>query len=385
MEKNLPLVRSVKACVTGALLVALPFLFFMLPGQRILGPLPALYASLLILYLLPTALCLVTAVCGLASAAAGLAAAMACMYTLTGPQGLMLSALYLVPVFAAFLIVLRFEIPFWKSLLAMIAVHAAALTCVFLLARGMAGGDLYTGAGNAVADFLENWDMGDLMLYQMYSMGLIDLKSDLAGSALMQVAGGYALSDAARADMLLSVRSLISSLLRGIAPHLIVSQSVTGGTACLLLSLRFGFLAEEKREFLRNEPAVEEAEGEKKRPVNFPDLGMPPFSQWHIPRGIGWQVGAALAAGYLLRASNTPALETAGVLLYGAASSVFAVQGLAAVNFLQKKRGSRRFWRVLVPLLLSGTAIPMIAGLFDQINNFRGLRKPPEPKEDFLE
>ena len=37
MEKQLPLVRSVKACVTGALLVTLPFLILMLPGQRIFG------------------------------------------------------------------------------------------------------------------------------------------------------------------------------------------------------------------------------------------------------------------------------------------------------------------------------------------------------------
>ena len=385
MEKQLPLVRSVKACVTGALLVALPFLFLMLPGQRILGPLPALYASLMILYLLPAALCLVTTVCGLASALAGLAAAMACMAALTGSQGVMLSALYLVPVFSAFLIVLRFEIPFWKSLLTMIAVHAAALTAVFLLARSMVGGDLYTGAGNAVASFLESWDMGNLMLYQLYSMGLIDLESNLAGSALVQVAGGFRLSEAARADMLLSVRSLITSLMRGMAPHLIVSQSVTGGTACLLLSLRFGYLAEEKRAFLRNDPPDEEADGGRKRPVNFSNLGMPPFHQWHIPRGMGWQVGVALIAGYILRTSDTPALETAGVLLYGAASAIFTIQGLAVINFLQKKRGSKRFWRVLIPLLLSGTAIPMIAGLFDQINNFRGLRKPPEPKEDYLE
>ena len=385
MGNQLPLVRSVKACVTGALLVSLPFLFFMLPGQRILGPLPAVYASLLILYLLPTALCLVTTVCGLAAAAVGLTAAMACMASLTGSRGLMLAALYVVPVFAAFLIVIRFEIPFWKSLLALIIVHAVFLTAVFLLARAIAGGDLYSGAGEAVAAFLENWDMGDLMLYQMYSMGLIDLKSDLAESALKQVLGGYQLSAAARADMLLSVRSLITEMLRSMVPHLIVSQSITGGTACLLLSLRFGFLAAEKREFLRDDDRlIEEAEGEKKRAVNFPDLGMPPFSQWHIPRGMGWQVGVALAAGYLLRASGTPALGTAGVLLYGAASAVFSIQGLAAVNFLQKKRGSRRFWRVLVPLLLMTTGIPVVIGVFDQINNFRGLRKPPEPKEDVL-
>ena len=76
----------------------------MLPGQRILEPLPALYASLLALYLLPAALCLVTMVCGLAASAAGLAAAMACMGSLTGPRGLMMAALYVVPVFAAFLL-----------------------------------------------------------------------------------------------------------------------------------------------------------------------------------------------------------------------------------------------------------------------------------------
>ncbi len=111
---------------------------------------------------------------------------------------------------------------------------------------------------------------------------------------------------------------------------------------------------------------------------------MPPFSQWHIPRGVGWKVGVALAAGYVLRISDGPALSTAGVLLYGAASSVFAIQGLAAVNYFQKNRGTRRFWRVFVPLLLMTTGFPMIIGVFDQINNFRGLRKPPEPKEDML-
>ena len=55
------------------------------------------------------------------------------------------------------------------------------------------------------------------------------------------------------------------------------------------------------------------------------------------------------------------------------------------MNYFQKNRGSRRFWRVAVPALLMGTSFPVIIGVFDQMNNFRGLRKPPEPKEDFLE
>ena len=34
------------------------------------------------------------------------------------------------------------------------------------------------------------------------------------------------------------------------------------------------------------------------------------------------------------------------------------------------------------PVLLLATQILMFIGIFDQISNFRGLRKPPEPKED---
>ena len=121
--------------------------------------------------------------------------------------------------------------------------------------------------------------------------------------------------------------------------------------------------------------------GEKQK-VDFPTLDMPPFQTWHIPRGIGWQVGVALIGGYLLRYSRTFALKIAGIMLYGAASSVFMIQGAAFINFIQKRRGSRRFWRVIVPLLLMTTPFLTFIGIFDQMNNARGLRKPPEPKED---
>ena len=85
MKDRLPLVRSVKSCIVGTLLIALPFFFFLLPGQReLLGPLPAMYASMLILFLLPAALCLAAMVCGTLAAALGLAAAFASIALLTG-------------------------------------------------------------------------------------------------------------------------------------------------------------------------------------------------------------------------------------------------------------------------------------------------------------
>ena len=184
---------------------------------------------------------------------------------------------------------------------------------------------------------------------------------------------------AAREDMLLSVRTMITGQLQLLIPNLIATQSIQGGVACLLLPLRFGYLAEEKRAFLRDEPMG--MPGEKQK-VDFPTLDMPPFQTWHIPRGIGWQVGVALIGGYLLRYNRTFALKIAGIMLYGAASSVFMIQGAAFINFIQKRRGSRRFWRVIVPLLLMTTPFLTFIGIFDQMNNARGLRKPPEPKED---
>ncbi len=382
MKDRLPLVRSVKSCIVGTLLIALPFFFFLLPGQReLLGPLPAMYASMLILFLLPAALCLAAMVCGTLAAALGLAAAFASIALLTGEPGLTLTAVYVLPVMITFLLIIFYQIPFRKSCPAMIGVHVAALAAAYALAQRMAGGSFYTAAGNAVADFLGNWEMGDMMLYQLYSSGLIGLKNEVTENVLLQVPGGYQLSAAARADMLLSVRSMVTEALQSLIPSLIVSQSVLGGVACLLLPLRFGFLAEEKRAFLREGPGELTEDGKQK--INFPTLEMPPFSLWHIPRGIGWQVGTALAAGYVLRLSKAPVLNIAGVLLYTAASSVFMVQGAAAVNFLQKSRGARRLWRVIVPLLLMTIRVLTVIGIFDQISNFRGLRKPPEPKEDF--
>ena len=377
MKEAFPLIRSMKSCVVGALALVLPFLLLALPAQGALGPLSALYAVLLTLYLLPPALCTVEMVCGTLPMGIGLAAAFAAMYALTGSMGLLLTAVYVLPVLIAFFAAVSLRVPFRRCVFLLMGVHAAALTVVFLLCQHMAGGDLYSAAGNAAADFLKNWEAGDMMLYQLYASGLITLSGENANSVLRQVLGGYQLSAAARADMLLSVRAMVTEIMQGLVPYTLVSRSIIGGVACMLLPMRFGFLAEEKRAFLRDETPEN---GKSK--ICFPDLDMKPFSLWHLPRGIGWQVGAALAVGYLFRASSTPALATAGGILYAAASSIFTVQGAAALNFIQKSRGTRRSWRVIVPVLLMATQILVFIGIFDQISNFRGLRKPPEPKED---
>lgn len=378
MKDQLPLIRSVKSCIVGAVLTAFPFLFFLLPGQEALAPAPVMYAVLLVLYVAPAALCVTAAVCGTAAMAAGLAAALGAMAVLTGSQGLLVTAVYLGVIVGAFLAVMLLRVPFRRGLPVMIAAHLAAFSLVYVLLQRMTGGELYAAAGSAAAAYLEKADIGDMMLYQLYSMRLIDLKGELAENALRQVAGGYELSSAARQDMLLSLRELVSSALQSFVPQTMVNHGILSGVGCLLLPVRFGQIAAERRAYLAS-PETEEGPA---RESGFSDLDMPPFSLWHLPRGFGWQVGAALIAGYLFRGSGTPVLRTAGIILYAAASAVFTVQGAAAMNFFQKSRGTRRGWRVAVPLLLMGTSLLMFLGIFDQFSNFRGLRKPPEPKEE---
>ena len=376
--KEFPLYRSLRAGIVGTLLVSAPLLLF---SRSALG---GMYLVFFLVLLVPLALCMAGLCCGSLPMALGLAAALISMYRLLGQAGLLLTCIYLLPIVGAFVAVIVLKAPFWRGCAVMIGVHAASLVLVYVVLQRMTGGSLYTAAGEAAAKALRDWELGDIMLYQLYSTGLIGLKEDLPQTM-------FSLPEAAREDMLLSVRSLVSTQLERLVPSLIVTQSIQGGVLCLLLPLRFGFIMQEKRQFLSAEK-VERLDGEdgdegeeerKKQKVDFPDIGMPPFNTWFIPRGVGWQVGVALALGYLLRTSATPALFIAGLLLYAAASSVFTIQGAAALNFLQKARGTSRAFRVILPLLLGTTSLLMLLGIFDQINNFRGLRKPREPKEDF--
>ena len=92
--------------------------------------------------------------------------------------------------------------------------------------------------------------------------------------------------------------------------------------------------------------------------------------------------GLLLLAGYLLRSSAHPTAAIAGTVLYSAGHAVFSIQGAALVNFMQKSKGTRRGWRVIVPILLLLFSLLVFIGIFDQISNIRRLRKPREPKEE---
>lgn len=369
--KVFPLVRSPRAAAVGALSVIVPFL--LLSGSALGG----LYASVLWLIVGPAAICVVAAVCGALSAALGAAAAVAALARPFGGTGAALAAMYGLPIAAAFAVLVMRREPFRRACLVMIGVHLAAMAACFMMLQNLAGGSLYAEAGRRAAQAVEQWSLGDTLLYQLYSMGLLDLPAAMEGAALRPVLGGYELAAEAKKDLLLSLQSLVSTQLFALIPSVIVTQSILGGVACLILPLRFGAIAQERRALKASSPEGEGAGAAEA----FPDLGMPGLETWHLPRGVGWKVGAALVAGYFLQGSAQPSLCVAGVILYAAARAIYSIQGAALVYYMQKARGIKRVWRVIVPIALLLFSILFVIGVFDQISNIRRLRKPREPKE----
>ena len=107
-----------------------------------------------------------------------------------------------------------------------------------------------------------------------------------------------------------------------------------------------------------------------------PTLDMPPFSTWHLPRTLGKRM-LVLALGYLLTfLLNNPIVQLTGQLMYNVFATLYAIQGLAFVNFTLKKRGTKRFLRYLATglMYLLLTPATMVIGIFDQFSDPRKLR-----------
>ena len=112
---------------------------------------------------------------------------------------------------------------------------------------------------------------------------------------------------------------------------------------------------------------------------------MPELRYWYIPRPWGLRIGI-LAVGYLImRLPVGDTLYLLGALMWQTFCVCFAVQGLAAINFNQHQRGTRKGWRVAAIIAAMTVSlfqsVLMIIGVFDQINNARGLRPALKPRD----
>jgi len=369
--KDFPLFRSVPAGMIGLGAMTVPLILLSLSSAS--APL----AVMIVIMLLPVAACICGLVCGAAPMMAGVLSGIFSLYCIAGTEGAQAAAVYLLPVMIAFFVVIIRRIPFWKGCAVMIGVHVAALAGCYLMIQSFVGGALFTRAGEAAAEYIAAAEGGDYLLYAAYQNGLISLTEEMKGSLLVPQGGGFVLGDAARQDLLLSVRGFVNSLLVTLVPSLMVGQSILGGVGCLALSLRWGSTAAQRRDYRQ----VIDDQKELQAP-DFPDLGMIPVSLWHIPRGIGWKVGLCWMIGSVMQAGATAPLAIGGMILYAAANAVFTLQGIAFINFLQKAKGAKKGWRIALPILLYMLSALPILGVLDQITNIRGLRPPRQPKEE---
>ena len=366
--KAFPMIRFASAAVIAAVLLVLPLIIFgAMPGMEI-------YAVLFVLFVTPIGSCIAASCGGMVPALAALMAGVLALGKGLGMDGLWMAGVYLGAIFGTYLFVHWKKVDFFKACGAMILAHMLPLCLVFYSLQMRFDHQLYQAAGQAVAGFIDASPVRDEMLLQFYSTGMIRLTETLQNQLIILPGTSlFAMSDAVRQDMLLSVGALVQDAVELIVPQVMVQQSILSGVACLLLSQRFGFLYQ-KQQLSKG--------GKAESALPLPELDMPPFSLWHLPRGLGWKVGLAWVAGSFLRINDQPALMMAGAVLYHAANAILIWQGAALLNFTQKAKGTRRVWRVVLPCVFFGVGILSYLGIIDQIVNLRGLRKPPEPKED---
>lgn len=370
MQFGLKTVTSFRAAIVSVLVCA-ALLALACMGMAF----PAVTLSVCALMLMPVVLLLIAPLAGLIPMLTGLAMTVASLYAVGGWMLCGLGALYLAPMTAVYAACLLRKRPFWQTVGAVAGTLSLMLIVIFVLLQNMTGWQLYAAAGDAVADTLRTMPGRDTLLSMLCQAGLLRVPASMQETALVAVEGGYVLSAEVAEELTRQARTLVISFIQQLLPALLVSGSALNALMGVSLGLFYGRRAVRRRAYKRNEPEQD-----------IPDLSMPPLSQWHIPRPWGMRIGI-FAVGYLLM--NLAGNETVyllGALMWQVFYTCFAVQGLAAFHYSQKKRGTGRFWRVaiiaaafMLPLVQT---VLMVIGVLDQLTNTRGLRPPLAPRNN---
>jgi hypothetical protein len=277
-----------------------------------------------------------------------------------GIDGLWLS-LYLLPPVAAFLACLEIRLPFFKMAGIVLAASILSIITLFVIFQYRSGGDLYGSLAGSALKGLEGMPGRDSFLYSLWRAGFIS-HSQEAGAQVFQTLGdGWTFKPEILAEFIKQLRSRIISLTSSLMPGLLTTFTISLSALGTGFAITLGLMR-----------------------ASCPDLGMPPFSRWHLPRTVGRRMWV-LAAGYLLAAfSNSMVLQVAGQMMYNVFFALFAIQGLAIVDFKLKARGRKPAIRLILLLLLYFLLSPaaLLIGIFDQSIDSRKLRPAsPSPEE----
>ena len=321
----------------------------------------------------PACLMIVFFTAGLVPACTCLLMILACVFWRGGGMAAGLTALYLIAGLGTCVVCVFRRVSFFPAAGLTAAAMTAAVMVIYLLLQARTHGDLYGAAGGYAALTFSRFSYRDELLYTLVNMGFLQLPSSMLDTAIVASEGGYALSEEAVNELLLQVRSVSSGLLESLVPSLMISGSLTGSVTGLGFGIHFGRRAAQRRAFSTDTPQQD-----------IPDLGMPPLKEWHLPRPWGLRIGL-LALGYPLARMGTGSLYMLGTIMWQVFAFCFGLQGLAALNHAQHRRGSGRIVRgtvIALALVLQFLQMVLIViGVVDQISNTRGLRPPLQPKQ----
>lgn len=275
-----------------------------------------------------------------------------------GNQGLWL-LMYVMPLSLAFLACLEMRLTFFKTAAVLLFTFVFSIVLLYAILQRQTGGALFSVVTKAAVDSLNGMNSRDSILYALWRSGFLShgLGED-AQVFVNQANGGWTFRPEIISEFYKQINSrleaLMASLLPGLLSSYAVSVSLPGSGFALKLGSRY---------------------------KTAPDLGMPPFSRWYIPKSAGKGM-LILALGYVLALlSSSPLLQIAGQLMYNVFFSLYAIQGLANVNFSLKKRGTKAAFRLLLLLLLYVILPPaaLIIGIYDQAVDPRKLRTAEQP------
>lgn len=368
MRRGLTTYTTLRAAVTSCVLCVLLLLLCQFAAF------PAINVATVTLMLMPVFLMMTGLIAGFMPMAACALMALVSLLTSGGGTLLFYGALYLLPMLAVFTYGVYKRQPFWQVLLMVIGALFAAQILIFVLLQRATNFTLYETAANAVANFVNDSPVRDSMLYVFCTSGLLDIPATMRDTALTVLEdGSFYFSQEAVTELLSQIRSLISMQLQSLMPSLLVSGSVLSGVMGLGFGVHYGQRSRHRRAVRLNEPEQD-----------IPVLDMPPLSRWHIPRPWGIRIGI-LGLGYLLvRIAMNETMLLIGALMWQVFAVCYSLQGLAAIHYTQKQRGTSKFWRVAL-IVASMTlsfmqTVLIIFGILDQITDARGLRPPLAPR-----
>lgn len=369
MRRGYETYTTARAAVTACVLCA------GLPALLALGSMfPVLGVGLIALTVMPALLMIVGLTAGLIPLGLCLIITLAALAFAGGAPVAGFGALYLAPMTAVYVFCLHRNIPFFRSCGLVAGALFLSQACIWLLLQRITGNAVYERAGILAAYAVSDLPYRDQLLLNLVSMGLLQVPSSMRETAIITAGSTYQLSGDVVVELMLQVRSWAEQLVRAFVPSSLITGSGLSALLGLGLGVRWGRRAAQTRAY-RREEALQD----------IPDLDMPPLREWHLPRPWGLRV-ALLAVGYPLMQRSSGGMQLLGTMLWQAFFLCFAVQGLAAMNYAQHRRGTGRSWRIAVPVLALLFRFMQIAllvvGLIDQVTNTRGLRPPLRPRDE---